>query len=124
MGFLAAFTLFGWDISSFLRSRKSPKNILSGISFLQAFKSLTTDTEFTQPIVSEGELMQVSQVVASRIGEKEILSLSSHIVPDTFVKEVVSVTTISHTTHEAATLGDIEDLLEVPKAVVEDFMGQ
>lgn len=121
MGFFAAFTLFGWDIGGLLQGKKKSSSIVSNISFLQAFKSLTTQTQESE-IASEMELAPITQSIVGSIGEREILSIANHFVPENISKEIASVTSLPSTSGKQDSLVDVEELLEVPKTIAEVVM--
>ena len=118
-GNLPAFALFGFDIFGFLRKKPQDSNVLSQISSLQSLHSLATDAQEPSVGTAEEEMIDLTRVIAQKIGQKEIVAVGSHFISQDGIEAFVRHTTeLPNTTIQKGEV-DLENLLDIPKTVVD-----
>jgi len=124
MGILPAFTFFGLDIFGFLRKKPQQTTVLSHISTLQSLHSLTVEAQDPKVGTAEEEAIDITRVVTQKIGEKELLSMGTHLIPQEDLKQIIKNATLPNTAVTKEELVDLENLIDVPKTVADMMMEQ
>lgn len=120
MRFLPSFTLIGFDLFSFLRNRNSkPKSLFSGVSILQTFRSFIEGIGDQKKYEEEEELLEAGRLLATHIGEKEIISTVSGFMPQNIADEIISPSNSQASTKTKVT--PVSDILEIPSTVFDIF---
>ena len=119
MGFFSAFTLFGIDFFGFLQKKPQHTTVLSQISSLQSFNSLVTDAQDPKVATAEAEMVNMTRVITQKIGEREILSLGASMVKKEDIERIVSKAALPNTNFHQEVQVDMENLLDVPKTLID-----
>ncbi len=117
MRFLPSFTLIGFDLFSFFRNKKSePRNLFGGVSLLQSLKSFASGIGDQKEYTEEEELIEAGRLLAANLGEKEIISTVSGILPQNITQEIISAPFVPNASEKANKIPKVRTFWEFPKA--------
>jgi hypothetical protein len=121
MRLLPSFTLVGFELLSFFRGKKGEsKNLFGGVSLLQTLRSFVVGIGDQKQYTEEEELIEAGRLLATHLGEKEIVSAASEILPQNIAQEIVRSPFIPSGAQESAEVS-VSEVLEIPKTIYDIF---